>query len=307
MKHQLDPNNDYVVKMMFARQKKSHLLVHFLNSVIEPTSPIVEVFIQDPHKQRQTEKDKLTIADSLAKDSHGTIYQVEIQNYAPDYLGSRISYTSSAIYGSQLISGEQYDVLRPIHSIWLLNDTMFDNSDYRHNLQVKDYETKAHLPHSNFHILELPKWQPEMPLEQMDEQQLLALQPIYYWLYFMQEAKNWLSLPPSLQCIPIMRELMDILNEISDREENYFQYLSAQDAMRVKLTDEALKKEAQQKLAETNEELNQKQQELSVKKEELSVKSEELSEAKQVINNQSEQLEQYRAKLIAAGIDPDNL
>ena len=86
MKHKVDPNNDFVVKMIFGRPSKSHILVHFLNSVIEPSSPIVEVYIQDPHQHRQTKDDKLSIADSLAKDWNGNIYQIEIQNFAPSYL-----------------------------------------------------------------------------------------------------------------------------------------------------------------------------------------------------------------------------
>ena len=199
MKHKIDPTNDYVVKMMLARGEKSSFLIHFLNSVIEPPSPIVEVFIQDPHKHKQTEHDKLSIADSLAKDTNGNLYQIEIQNTSPSYLGPRMTFTSHAIYSSQLDSGQSYAHLNPIHSIWVLGSNMFDSPYHRHLLEIKDYNTKAELPHSKFYILELAKWQPDKPLEQMSKKELQTLQPINYWLYFMKEAKNWLALPKPLK------------------------------------------------------------------------------------------------------------
>ena len=65
---------------------------------------------------------------------------------------------------------------------------------------------------------------------------------------------------------------MDTLKDISDRSENYAQYLSAQDAMRVKLTEEELRQQAEEKLAQKDEEIKK-----------------------------------YREKLIAAGINPDEV
>ena len=137
------------------------------------------------------------------------------------------------------------------------------------------------------------KWQPEIPLEQMNKEQLLALQPIHYWLYFMQEAKNWLSLPDSLSHIPIMRALMATLEEISDRSENWARYLSAQDAMRVKISDDELREQAKQDLKET--------------KEKLSETTSELTEAQSELTEAQAKLAAYREKLIAAGIDPDSV
>lgn len=263
MKHLIDPNNDYVVKMMLARQSKSHILLHFLQSVVEPTYAVTNVYIQDPHNFRQVEDDKLSIADSLAKDEHGHFYQVEIQNSAPDYLSSRMSYTAYAIFSSQLSSGDNYDKAKPIHSIWFLNESMFEGEDYIHRLTSIDEKTRAILPESKFYIVELNKWQSEIPLERMNKEQLLTLQPLYYWLYFMKEAKNWLVLPEPLNHIPIMRELMNILEEISDRSENYARYLSAQDALRVKRTEEALREKAEKSLLLTKEQLTQAETQLN--------------------------------------------
>lgn len=321
MKNKINPNNDYVVKMMLARQSKAHVLVHFLNSVVEPSCPIVEVFIQDPHNHRQSQDDKLSVADSLAKDIHGNFYQIEIQNSVPRYLHSRITYTSHTIYGNQLVAGDNYDKAKPIHSIWLLNENMFAGEHFRHRLIIADYETNALLPDSQFYIIELAKWQPESPLEQMTLEQLKALHPIVYWLYFMKEAENWYQLPEFLSHIPIMRELMAILEEISDRGENYARYLSAQDAMRVKLSEEALRIEAEESLKTVQAELSQAEQELSQAEQELSQTTDELSQAEQELSQTAEELSQtaeeltqtkdlaqkYREKLIAAGINPDEL
>lgn len=72
----------------------------------------------------------------------------------------------------------------------------------------------------------------------------------------MKEAKNWLALPEPLKHVSIMVELMDTLKDISDRSENYAQYLSAQDAMRVKLTEEELRQDAEEKLVQKDEEIS---------------------------------------------------
>ena len=79
---------------------------------------------------------------------------------------------------------------------------------------------------------------------------------------------------------------MDTLKDISDRSENYAQYLSAQDAMRVKLTEEELRQQAEEKLVQ---------------------KDEQISEQVEQLSKQGEEIKRYREKLIAAGINPDEV
>ena len=76
MKHPISPTVDCVFKAILGAVENKNLLLDFLNGVLVPPSPILDVEILNPYNDRQFYSDKLTIVDVKAKDENGTTYQI---------------------------------------------------------------------------------------------------------------------------------------------------------------------------------------------------------------------------------------
>ena len=91
------PTVDFVFKLLFGDPKNVDLLIHLLNAVLEPESPIAHVEILNPFNEKRFEEDKLSIVDIKAQDASGAWYVIEIQTTLPVGLGNRLVYYTSEI------------------------------------------------------------------------------------------------------------------------------------------------------------------------------------------------------------------
>ncbi len=102
MRHRINPTVDCVFKAILGNEKKKHLLIHFLNSVLEyhdnPLRKIVDVAILNPYNEREFAEDKLNIVDVKAKGASGGYFHVEIQIALHAGFKERMLYTWSTIY-----------------------------------------------------------------------------------------------------------------------------------------------------------------------------------------------------------------
>ena len=56
------------------------------------------------------------------------------------------------------------------------------------------------------------------------------------WLYFFRDAASWTRLPPELEPLEPMRQAMSVLQQFSEAEVSYHDYLRRLDAIRVEAT-----------------------------------------------------------------------
>ena len=78
MKHRSSPVVDCVFKAILGSPEHKEALLHFLNIVIKPAIPILEVEILNPFNEQEFQSDKLSIVDVKARDKAGVTYQIEI-------------------------------------------------------------------------------------------------------------------------------------------------------------------------------------------------------------------------------------
>ena len=234
LKHPISPTVDCVFKSILGSEENTNLLIDFLNGVLAPQSPILDVEILNPYNEREFYSDKLTIVDVKAKDENRTTYLIEIQLSVFPHLPERMLYTWSDIYRSQLQSGEAFAQLRPVISIWMLTANLFSESPaFHHHFQLVDQENqKIFSEHCSIHVLELDKWQYSETLNTKDQ-----------WLYFFKEAENWRELPEIINT-PEMRQAMAVLERFSEKEVNYHLYQARQNAIREEKTRQMLLEEA---------------------------------------------------------------
>jgi predicted transposase/invertase (TIGR01784 family) len=212
--HPIDPTVDCVFKALFGQEENKDLLIHFLNAILKPEAPITDITYINPINDPRTEDEKLTIIDIRAVDTAGTNHHIEMQLRNHRALPERMLYNWSSIYQRLISSGQDFDQLTPVISIWLLGFNLLDNPAHHHHFQVRDVAHGARLSdHLHIHTLELKKWRPASDSSSEDT-----------WLHFFRDAKQWQELPPDLSAQPQMRHAMSILKHFSDDEKARYAY-----------------------------------------------------------------------------------
>ena len=231
MKPHIDPKVDCVFKAMLGAEEHVHLLRHFLNAVLLPETGarIEDVEILNPYNEREFESDKLSVVDIKARDERERSYQIEIQLLLHPSLTSRMLYTWSTIYHGLLAKGKEFTALRPVVSIWLLNETLFALPGAFH-LPFVAWNREHQLVLSDdfrIHILQLPEWQ-------MRGQ---AYSEIDRWMYlFTQGEEVDVDEPPTILQTEEMKEAIRMLQHFSENEREYLLYQKRLDSMRVEAT-----------------------------------------------------------------------
>ncbi|MGE0083465.1 MAG: Rpn family recombination-promoting nuclease/putative transposase [Desulfococcaceae bacterium] len=224
MKHRIDPKVDCVFKSILGKEENKNLLIHFLNAVLEPEVSIRDVSILNPYNEKEFIGDKLTVVDVKALDERGNSYQIEIQMAVHAALTSRVLFTWSSIYHSQMKDGDTYLKLCPVISVWLVDGNLFPDTDDCH-LRFQIYDSAHSLSltdHLKIHILQLPKW----------KQKKRAGTEKDRWIYLFREGKNadTDSLPEILDTEE-MRQVMNVLRNFSENQRNYLLYQSRLEAV----------------------------------------------------------------------------
>ena len=187
-----DIKNDIAFRKIFGNEKKTEILISFLNAVLklEGNRKITWVEILNPYQLPIVLGAKSTILDVKAKDKLGNEYIVEMQ--VTDRIGfaKRVVYYSAKSYSAQLNSGHEYYKLKPTIFIGILNFTFLESENYISRHLILDAETKEHkLKDLDFNFIELPKFN-------KTEQELQNL--IEKWVYFIKNAESLTVIPAGL-------------------------------------------------------------------------------------------------------------
>ncbi|MCG8653180.1 MAG: Rpn family recombination-promoting nuclease/putative transposase [Pirellulales bacterium] len=179
------PTVDFAFKLLFGSEENKDLLIHLLNSVLEPEAPVEEVWIENPFNEKSFEDDKLSIVDVKARDSTGAWYIIEVQTTVPDELSNRLVYYTSKLYTDQMREGQSYGELSPAASICFLSGSLFPDVQAGH-LRFELYDPTEKLSFSDqfhVHLIELPKFD-------VAEEDLGGASVLDRWVYFMKASQR---------------------------------------------------------------------------------------------------------------------
>lgn len=169
----------------FGSPDHTRITIHFLNAVLKLPRPILSVEILNPIQGQDFSDDKLIVLDVLAMDLDGRRFNIEMQTTLPADLPKRLTYYNCVNYVQQLGSGDPYYVLRPAISICVLDGVLFPTApEYHLSFRVRcDQRDLVLSDDLEFHLLELPKFQPP-------SDNVRALPRLEKWLYFLLRAKH---------------------------------------------------------------------------------------------------------------------
>ena len=109
----VDPKNDVAFKKIFGSDDHHETLIEFLNSVLKLPEPIESVHIANPFQPPLINGLKGTILDIHASSRHHE-FIVEMQVESEHSFAKRIFYYTSKAYCSQIASGEDYALIKPV-------------------------------------------------------------------------------------------------------------------------------------------------------------------------------------------------
>ena len=155
--------NDYFIRYFFGLEGDEDLLLSFINAVMIDSSfaTFVSVEIINPFNLSEKANNKESIVDLKAVTEDGTIVIIEIQTYSTKNFFERTLYYWSKNYSSTLKKGEDYPELKPVISINLIDDILFDKTDKRMHtcyLLKEKNSNKILTDHIQLHYVEIPKF-----------------------------------------------------------------------------------------------------------------------------------------------------
>ncbi len=159
----LNPKADLTFKKVFGEHPD--LVISFLNALLPfetPEDEITEVEYLNPELVPRTPLHKDSIVDVRCKDHIGRQFIVEMQMMWTSAYKQRVLFNASKAYVSQLDKGGDYQLLQPVYSLNLVNDTFSDSETYYHDYRIVEVaDTQEVIEGLRFIFIELPKFTPK--------------------------------------------------------------------------------------------------------------------------------------------------
>ncbi len=217
-----DPKTDFIFKRIFGTEAHKHLLIEFLNSLLELDGDrrIQDITYLTPEQSVPLAEMKLSVVDVTCRDERGRTYVVEMQVLNVDAFEKRIVYNTSKAYVMQLPTGEAYRDLCPVVGVTICNFVFWPEPA---NGQAAGVPA-AGVPAAGGPVPMLSRWRMQEQhsgvLGLSDVQYVFVELPKYAagpepegtvdrWAYFFREAASLKVIPPVLQDSPF-RDALEV-------------------------------------------------------------------------------------------------
>jgi predicted transposase/invertase (TIGR01784 family) len=188
----VDIKNDIAFRKIFGNDKKTGILISFLNAImhLEGNKRIKSITIANPFQMPILPNMKTSIIDVKATDFRGNTFIIEMQ--IADLIGmdKRLLYYTSKEYSQQIVSREKYTELNPVIFIGIFDFPFTEGTAYFSHHAICNVETKERIiKDMDFYFIELPKFKKiAKDLNNITDK----------WIYFIKEAENLDVIPSNL-------------------------------------------------------------------------------------------------------------
>ena len=228
----LNPFVDWSFKYLFGTEQSKPNLMGFLNLLLMPQSPIVEIEYLNSESLPEEKTIKGCVFDILCKDKNGERYLIEMQNNQVGNIVERIVY-----YGCRLIDqmgqrGKEwnYGYIKKVYVICLMNFTYEESPKLRRDIQLCDIETNQQFSDKlNIIMLQLPclKAQSIEECNEYYQKLLFLLQQMTTGMRTIEELKAEVA----ATCLPqetkeVFYQVLDTADEASLSEKERIRYES---------------------------------------------------------------------------------
>ena len=177
----LDPKADLTFKKIFGEHKD--LLISLLNALLPlaDDEQIESVEYLSSELVPETYVGKNSIVDVRCRDVKGRQFIVEMQMLWTEAFKQRVLFNASKAFVRQLDKKRKYELLQPVYSLNLVNETFMKDSpdEFIHNYSVvHEFHSDEIIEGLHFTFVELPKFQ----AHSLKEKKMAVL-----WLRFLTE------------------------------------------------------------------------------------------------------------------------
>ena len=210
----LDPKADVTFKKVFGEHK--NLVISLLNAMLplDEGKKVESIEYLPSELVPETPLGKNTIVDVRCEETGGRKFIVEMQMEWRANFKQRVLLNASKAYVRQLPRGDEYNLLQPVYSLNLVNETFEpDMEEYYHYYRLVHYlHTDKVLEGLHLVFVELPKFN----AKNLTEKKMQVL-----WLRFLTEiGEATKEAPQDLVDNPHVNEALEIVEEsaLSDAE-----------------------------------------------------------------------------------------
>ena len=191
-KNEVKKLNDFFIRYFFGLKGDEDLLLSFINAIMIDSNfaTFKSVEIMNPFNLSEKANNKESIVDLKAITEDGIIVIIEIQTYSTKNFFERTLYYWSKNYSSVLKKGDEYYELRPVISINLIDDILFDKNDKRMHtcyLLKEKNSNQILTDHIQLHYVEIPKFDKNAD---MAESPPVAKKELKNWILFLKSNKE---------------------------------------------------------------------------------------------------------------------
>lgn len=191
-KNEVKKLNDFFIRYFFGLKGDEDLLLSFINAIMIDSNfaTFKSVEIMNPFNLSEKANNKESIVDLKAVTEDGTIVIIEIQTYSTKNFFERALYYWSKNYSSVLKKGDEYYELKPVISINLIDDILFDKNDKRMHtcyLLKEKNSNQILTDHIQLHYVEIPKFDKNAD---MAESPPVAKKELKNWILFLKSNKE---------------------------------------------------------------------------------------------------------------------
>ena len=222
----LDPKADVTFKKVFGEHK--NLVISLLNALLplDEGKQVESIEYLPPELVPETPLGKNTIVDVRCEETGGRKFIVEMQMEWRANFKQRVLLNASKAYVKQLPRGNDYNLLQPVYSLNLVNETFEpDMEEYYHYYRLVHYlHSDKVLEGLHLVLVELPKFK----AKNLTEKKMQVL-----WLRFLTEiGETTKKAPQDLVDNPHVNEALEIVEEsaLNDAEraryDGFWDYVS---------------------------------------------------------------------------------
>lgn len=144
----LSPKNDVIFQLLFGKNQNKDLLISLLNAILNPS--IHELIVDVEIKEKKIDvnmviDEKISILDVYVVTSKNTHINVEMQIVNEYNMIKRTLFYWSKMYLSQLVKGQDYELLNNTVTINLLDFNYINSDKYHSVFYLMENETKEKL------------------------------------------------------------------------------------------------------------------------------------------------------------------
>lgn len=191
----ISPFTDFGFKRLFGTETNKDILIHFLNSVIEDESPIVDLTYLNTEKLGMRPSERRAVFDLYCRLSNGSHIIVEMQRGSQEYFIDRTIFYSARAIDDAAKKGDWDFNLPKVYTIALLN---FESKEfqaetaYMHTVRLCELPTGRIFSQKLTYIfIELPKFNKTIDeLETLTEKWMYVIKNLYLFDKYPEKLKE---------------------------------------------------------------------------------------------------------------------